>query len=98
MVWTPIWTYHPLLLWGTEGLRRQQLSLMELEGQAPCLLGLVHPPTMAPTPVPSRVPILNRPQKHGVSSLPTLRSTQAPRLQVEPTASVLVLNIMDKCR
>ena len=28
-----------------------------------------------------------------MSSLPTLGSTQAPRLQLEPTASVLVLNI-----
>lgn len=70
----------------------------QLGVQAPCLLGLVHLPTMAPTPVPSRSLILNLCQKHGVSSLPTLGFPQAPSLQLEPTASVLILNIMDKCR
>lgn len=79
-------------------LRGQQLNLMELGVQAPYLLGLAHPPTMGQTPVPSRSPILNHPLNHGVSSLPTPGYTQAPRLQLESTASVLVLNIMDKCR
>ncbi|KAK1340989.1 hypothetical protein QTO34_017389, partial [Cnephaeus nilssonii] len=49
-------------------------------------------------PCPQQVSYPDPPQKHGVSSLPTPGCTQAPSLQLEPTASVLVLNIMDMCK
>lgn len=71
---------------------------MKLGVQVPCLLGLVHQPTMALATVPSRSPILIPPQKTGVSSLLMLGCTLAIRLRVLPIASVLDLSIMDKCR
>lgn len=71
---------------------------MELGVQAPCLLDLVHRPTMALATVPSRSPILTPPQKHGVSFLPPLGCILAVRLQVEHIPSVLDLNTMDKHR
>lgn len=49
----PYMDFPPADTLGYGGPERQQLSLMELEGPVPCLLGLAPPTNYGPSPVPA---------------------------------------------